>query len=88
MHSVTKKSYSLVNTRSPLRPGYRTLFITAQGLITALARAHAENRLDDKLKFYCQPKLLIIDEIGYIPIDRLGANLFSNSSRGLHGTGC
>lgn len=59
-----------------IRRGYRTLFITAQGLITALARAHAENRLDDKLKFYCQPKLLIIDEIGYIPIDRLGANLF------------
>ena len=59
-----------------IRRGYRTLFITAQGLITSLARAHAENRLDDKLKFYCQPKLLIIDEIGYIPIDRLGANLF------------
>lgn len=59
-----------------IRRGYRTLFMTAQGLITALARAHAENRLDDKLKFFCQPKLLIIDEIGYIPIDRLGANLF------------
>ena len=28
------------------------------------------------MKFFCQPKLLIIDEIGYIPIDRLGANLF------------
>jgi DNA replication protein DnaC len=59
-----------------IRRGYRTLFITAQGLITSLARAHTENRLDDKLKFFCQPKLLIIDEIGYIPIDRLGANLF------------
>ena len=59
-----------------IRRGYRTLFMTAQGLITSLARAHAENRLDDKLKFFCQPKLLIIDEIGYIPIDRLGANLF------------
>lgn len=59
-----------------IRRGYRTLFMTAQGLITSLARAHAENRLDDKLKLYCQPKLLIIDEIGYIPIDRLGANLF------------
>ena len=28
------------------------------------------------MKFYCQPKLLIIDEIGYIPIDRHGAHLF------------
>lgn len=59
-----------------IRRGYRTLFIGAQALIASLARAHHENRLDDKLKQYCQPKLLVIDEIGYIPIDRLGANLF------------
>ena len=59
-----------------IRRGYRTLFVTAQGLIASLARAHAENRLEDRLKQYGQPKLLIIDEIGYIPIDRLGANLF------------
>lgn len=59
-----------------IRRGYRTLFIGAQALIASLARAHNENRLEDKLKQYCQPKLLIIDEIGYIPIDRLGANLF------------
>jgi len=59
-----------------IRRGYRTLFIGAQALIASLARAHHENRLEDKLKQYCQPKLLVIDEIGYIPIDRLGANLF------------
>jgi DNA replication protein DnaC len=59
-----------------IRRGYRTLFIGAQALIASLTRAHNENRLEDKLKHYCQPKLLIIDEIGYIPIDRLGANLF------------
>lgn len=59
-----------------IRRGYRTLFIGAQALIASLARAHNENRLEDKLKQYCQPKLLVIDEIGYIPIDRLGANLF------------
>jgi DNA replication protein DnaC len=63
--------------------------MTAQGLITSLARAHAENRLDDKLKFFCQPKLLIIDEIGYNPVDRLGANLFFQlESAGLSGSHC
>lgn len=56
--------------------GYRTAFTTAAGLIAALGRAHSENRLDEKLKLLVQPKLLIIDEIGYLPIDRLGANLF------------
>jgi DNA replication protein DnaC len=56
--------------------GYRVLFASATALIATLARAHAENRLDEKLKVYAVPKLLIVDEIGYIPIERLGANLF------------
>jgi DNA replication protein DnaC len=56
--------------------GYRTLFMTAAGLIGALGKALSENRLDDKLKQLAQPHVLIIDEIGYIPIDRQGANLF------------
>jgi DNA replication protein DnaC len=55
---------------------YRVLFTAATALIASLARAHAENRLEEKLKFYTVPKLLVVDEIGYIPIDRLGANLF------------
>lgn len=41
-----------------------------------MTKAYAENRLEEKLKFYCLPRLLIIDEIGYIPIDRQGAHLF------------
>ena len=56
--------------------GYRTAFTTAAGLVTTLTRAHQENRLEEKLKQLVQPKLLIVDEIGYLPLDRLGANLF------------
>jgi DNA replication protein DnaC len=56
--------------------GYRTLFATAAGLIAALTKAQSENRLEERLKLLCQPKLLIVDEIGYLPIDRQGANLF------------
>jgi len=56
--------------------GYRVLFTTAAVLIAALTRALAEGRLDDKLKVYTMPRLLIVDEIGYLPIDRQGANLF------------
>ena len=54
----------------------RVLFMTAMGLLALLGKALAENRLDEKLKFLTQPHLLIIHEIGYIPIDRQGANLF------------
>jgi len=56
--------------------GLRTMFTTAAGLITTLGKALYENRLEERLKILTQPKLLIIDEIGYIPIDRQGANLF------------
>ena len=54
---------------------YRTLFNSAAALIANLNKAYAENRLDDKLKYYCIPKVLIIDEIGYIPVDIHGAHL-------------
>ncbi len=55
--------------------GYRTLFVTASALIATLTRAQSENRLEDKLKTLTQPKLLIIDEIGYLPLGQSGANL-------------
>jgi DNA replication protein DnaC len=56
--------------------GYRVLFTTAAALMTTLTKALSEGRLEDKLKFYTVPRLLIIDEIGYLPIERSGANLF------------
>jgi DNA replication protein DnaC len=56
--------------------GYRVLFATAGGLITSLTKAATEGRLEERLKIYTVPRLLIIDEIGYLPIDRAGANLF------------
>jgi DNA replication protein DnaC len=43
-----------------------------RGNINRLARG----RVEERLKFYCQPNLVIIDGIGYIPIDRHGAHLF------------
>lgn len=52
------------------------LFATAAGLIAALTKTATEGRFDERLKLYCVPRLLIIDEIGYLPIDRAGANLF------------
>ena len=58
------------------RLGLRVAFTTATALITTLGKALYENRLEERLKLLTQPRLLIIDEIGYIPIDRQGANLF------------
>ena len=44
--------------------------------IEQLKKAHYENRLPDKLKVLAKYRLLIIDEIGYLPMDIQGANLF------------
>ena len=53
-----------------------TYFITCHDLIQKLNKAHSENRLEAKLKHFAKHKLLIIDEIGYLPVDKQGANLF------------
>jgi DNA replication protein DnaC len=59
-----------------IQQGDRTAFTSATALLTTLTKAYAENRLEEKLTAYCVPTRLIIDEIGSIPIDRQGANLF------------
>ncbi len=59
-----------------IEAGYRVLFTSAAHLIATLTKAHGDGLLDEKLKLYTTPRLLIIDEIGYLPIDRQGANLF------------
>jgi hypothetical protein len=56
--------------------GSRVLCTTAAALIATLTRALAENRVEDKLKRAPMPRLLISDEMGALPIDRTGANLF------------
>src|SRR3990172_4181995 len=53
-----------------IEAGYRVLFCTAAGLIANLTKALAEGRLEEKIKLYSVPRLLIIDEIGYLPIER------------------
>lgn len=56
--------------------GQLTYFISCHDLIQNLRKAYHENRLESRLKHYSKYKVLIIDEIGYLAIDQLGANLF------------
>ena len=44
-----------------------------------LRKAHNENRLEQRLKQFCKYSVLIIDEIGYLPVDRDGANWIVNT---------
>ena len=52
-----------------------TYFINCNDLISNLKKAYLENRLEDRLRLYSKYKLLIIDEVGFLPIDQTGANL-------------
>ena len=47
-------------------------FITCHNLMQKLNKAQKENRLDKQLQHLAQYKLLIIDEIGYLPVDHQG----------------
>lgn len=53
--------------------GMGVYFVTAQALVEDLRQAHAENRLERRMRVYLAPKILIIDEVGYLPFDSLGA---------------
>lgn len=62
--------------RAAIETGHSVLFVTATALIASLAKAHAEGRLNEQLAFYAKPKLLIIDELGYLPLERASAHVF------------
>jgi len=55
---------------------FQTYFISFENLVTQLKKAIQENRLEARLKFYSKYKVLIIDEVGYMPIDIDTANVF------------
>jgi len=55
--------------------GYSVLFASALAVIHTLAAAKSAGRLKTELKKYTKPALLILDELGYLPIDKTGADL-------------
>ena len=56
--------------------GVRTRFALAIDMINDLQEAAKDRRLTKAMQVYRQPKLLIIDEIGYLPFDQTGSDLF------------
>ncbi|MBW1863415.1 MAG: IS21-like element helper ATPase IstB [Deltaproteobacteria bacterium] len=54
----------------------KVLFTTAMDMINHLIAAEADHSLLKKLQYYQSPTLLVIDEIGYLPLGTQGSNLF------------
>jgi DNA replication protein DnaC len=73
---VGKTHLAIALGRAAIETGHTVLFVTATALIAQLSKAHAEGRLPDQLGFYAKPKLLVIDELGYLPLERASAHVF------------
>lgn len=72
---VGKTHLAIALGREVIQRGYTVLFTTAASLLAQLAKAQHENRLEDKLLQFTKPKLLIIDELGYLPLEPDAAHL-------------
>jgi DNA replication protein DnaC len=55
--------------------GIKTLFTTAMDMVNHLIAAEADHNLLKKLKYYQTPDILVVDEIGYLPLGQQGSNL-------------
>ena len=73
---VGKTHLAVALGREAIHLGYSVLFTPATVLVAALAQAHLEGKLDERLLHYSKPKLLIIDELGYLPLESHSAHLF------------
>jgi DNA replication protein DnaC len=62
--------------RKMVEQGHTVRFTTATALLTVLGKAESEGVLSEKLTEFGKPKLLIIDELGYLPFERRAAHLF------------
>jgi DNA replication protein DnaC len=54
----------------------KTRFVTAADMINKLYASLADYSLEKHIKAYTSPELLIIDEVGFLPFDQKGADLF------------
>lgn len=59
-----------------VRAGHSVYFASLADIVASLARAEREGNLRERIRFLCRASLLIVDEIGYLPITSGNGNLF------------
>jgi len=73
---VGKTHLAVALGREAVVRGHTVLYTTAMALIATLAKAQVNGGLEDRLAFFVKPKLLIVDELGYLPLEAQAAHLF------------
>ena len=76
MPGVGKTHLAISTGMAAAEKGKTVYFISCHDLLENLRKSKAENRLEYRLRHYSSYSVLIIDEVGYLPIDRDDANLF------------
>ena len=83
---VGKTMLAVALGRAALAAGYRTYYTTAAELVARCHRAALEGRWATTMRFYAGPRLLIIDEVGYLPLaSEAAAALFQVVTQMLEG---
>lgn len=72
---VGKTHLAVALAVSACRAGYSTYFTSLDDMVRQLRNAHELGRLSRKMRTYTRPAVLVVDEIGYLPLDRSDANL-------------
>ncbi len=72
---VGKSHLAIALGREAIRHGYSVLFTSATAIVTTLVKGHSEGRLEQRLSQLSKPRLLILDQFGYLPFEPAAAHL-------------
>jgi DNA replication protein DnaC len=72
---VGKTHLAVALAVSACRAGYSTYFTSLDDMVRQLRAAEELGRLNRKMRTYTRPAILVVDEVGYVPLDRSDANL-------------
>jgi DNA replication protein DnaC len=73
---VGKTHLAVALGREAILAGHSVQFVAATTIAAQLAKGHSGGRLEERLAQFAKPKLLIIDELGYLPFEPSAAHLF------------
>lgn len=73
---VGKTHLAIALGRAVVESGHSVLFVSATSMLAALTQAQRDGRLAEQITFYTKAKLLIVDELGYLPLEHATANHF------------
>ena len=70
-----KTHLSIALAHAAVMAGHSVLFASAVDIVNTLTTAQAEHRLKSELRKFLAPRVLVVDEVGYLPIDKIGADV-------------